>query len=92
VPDLRLLRISARETALESSRLIEPGTDDFRREQATQAAARILAGHSDDDVSLATRMGSIRIRSQGSEPGRAERDRREPRPESRPEPRPDAEF
>jgi beta-lactamase regulating signal transducer with metallopeptidase domain len=42
-------------------------------------------GEGEGNVSLKTNMGSIRIRSQASEPGRAERGRREPRPEPRPE-------
>ena len=57
-------------------------------------------GQGDDNISLSTKMGSIRIRSQASEPDRAERSRREPRPEPRsesrseprPEPRPEGEF
>jgi hypothetical protein len=41
-----------------------------------------VIGGGEGDVSLKTNMGSIRIRSQASdEPGRAERNRREPRPE-----------
>jgi beta-lactamase regulating signal transducer with metallopeptidase domain len=44
-------------------------------------------GRGDDDISLTTKMGTIRIRSQGSEPAQIERDRPE-RPEPRPEPLP----
>jgi len=44
-----------------------------------------IIGGGEGNVSLKTNMGSIRIRSQSSEPGRAEQSRREPRPEPRPE-------
>jgi len=47
-------------------------------------------GSGEGDVSLTTNMGSIRIRSESSEPGRAERSR--PAPQPRPEPRPEREF
>jgi hypothetical protein len=45
-------------------------------------------GDGDGDVSLTTNMGSIRIRSESSEPARTRRSRAEPRSEPRPEPRP----
>jgi len=47
-----------------------------------------VIGGGEGNVSLKTNMGSIRIRSQSSQPGRPERSRRAPRPEPRPEPRP----
>ncbi len=46
-------------------------------------------GRGDDNISLTTRMGSIHIRSQASEPGRAGGGRPGLRSESRPEPRPE---
>jgi len=58
------------------------------RGPAMGSGASGTIGRGDDDISLTTKMGSIRIRSQSSETGQIERDRREPRPESRPQPLP----
>jgi homeobox protein ESX1 len=45
-------------------------------------------GGGEGDLSLTTNMGSIRIRSESSEPARVRASRREPRPQPQPEPEP----
>jgi len=52
------------------------------------SSASGTVGRGDNDISLTTKMGSIQIRSQSSEPAQIERDRPEPRPEPKPEPLP----
>jgi hypothetical protein len=59
------------------------------RGPAMGSSAIGTVGRGDDNISLLTKTGSIRIRSQSADAGRAERGRRGPRPEPRPDPRPE---